>query len=482
MANKHPEWAIKHKRKGSELRLINGKYYLYEVTSKWDPEKKRARKITGKLLGKITKEEGFVESEKERLRKKASIISKITVKEYGVTAFITKYLKDYEVLLKKHFPSHYKQIMILAYGRLVHQSPMKNMEFHYHHSYMSERYKRVKLSAKELTRFLREFGVQREEIISFFKEFKGTKNNILFDGTDLLSKSKLIEITEYSKTKKGGYNSLTNLMFAFSVDLKLPLYYRLLPGNIKDIKAFKLSLAELGIEDASIIVDKGFYSDRNIRMLIKEGLRFIIPLKRNSSLINYEKIVSGDKKGFEGFFSFQGRIIWYYSYDADGLTVNVYLDEALKINESKDYLQRIEKFADRYSMKDYYERQYRFGTIAILHNTGKKPQEVYVNYKSRGQIEEMFDVFKNILAADSSYMQNEQALETWLFVNHIALHWYFKVYQLLAKEDLIGKYSPMDFVLFLKEIRKVKINNKWHSAEVTKKTVKLLNKLNIHIT
>ncbi len=58
---KIPEWALKHKRKGAELRCLKGKYYLYEVSSKWNPIKKRPQKITGKLLGKITPE-GFVPS------------------------------------------------------------------------------------------------------------------------------------------------------------------------------------------------------------------------------------------------------------------------------------------------------------------------------------------------------------------------------------------------------------------------------------
>jgi len=64
----HPQWALKHKKKGTELRHLGGHYYLYEVTSKWNPEKKRSQKITGKLLGKITKENGFIESDKARLR------------------------------------------------------------------------------------------------------------------------------------------------------------------------------------------------------------------------------------------------------------------------------------------------------------------------------------------------------------------------------------------------------------------------------
>ena len=115
----HPKWATKHKKKGTELRLINGRYYLYEVISKRDKEKGRARKITGKLLGKITKEEGFVESEKALLRKRKLSVSKASTKEYGVTAFIDTHLKEYKTLLRKHFPDHWKQILALVYGRLV---------------------------------------------------------------------------------------------------------------------------------------------------------------------------------------------------------------------------------------------------------------------------------------------------------------------------------------------------------------------------
>jgi hypothetical protein len=482
MAIQHPDWATRHKRKGTELRLIGGRYYLYEVTSKWDPEKKRSKKITGKLLGRITKEDGFIESDKARLRKQTLTISKLTVKEYGITAYISNHLGDYEVLLKKHFPGHWKQILVLAYGRMVHHSPMKNMEFHYHHSFMSEKYKGLKLSPRQLTVFLREFGVQREQIISFFKEFSGAENNILFDGTDLLSKSKMMGITQYSKSKKGTYDSLTNLMFAFSVDLQLPLYYRILPGNIKDVKAFKLCLEELKIADAAVIADKGFYSQKNVEELLGEQLKFIIPLKRDSTLIDYKRIEDANKKTFDGFFKFQGRIIWYYSYVTDGLKVNVYLDELLKLEESKDYLERVERLPDKYSMERFFEKQYHFGTIAMLHNTGKDAETVYVNYKSRRQIEEMVDVLKNILEADSSYMQNEQALETWMFINHITLHWYYRIYQLLARYELTRKYSPMDFILFLKEVRKVRINGKWYMAEITNKTQKLLEKLNIPIT
>ncbi len=56
--------------------------------SKWDPEKKRAKKSTGKLSGKKTELDGFVISDKDRLRKKEVSISKVIIKGLGVTVLI----------------------------------------------------------------------------------------------------------------------------------------------------------------------------------------------------------------------------------------------------------------------------------------------------------------------------------------------------------------------------------------------------------
>jgi transposase len=94
-----------------------------------------------------------------------------------------------------------------------------------------------------------------------------------------------MDITKLTKTKKGNFDTASNIMFAFSTGLKLPLYYRVLPGNIKDIKTFKLSLDELNAKDSIVVADKGFYSKSNVNELQKENVDFIIPLRRNNSLI-----------------------------------------------------------------------------------------------------------------------------------------------------------------------------------------------------
>jgi transposase len=480
MAN-HPEWAAKHRKPGTELRFINGKYYLYEVTSKWNSEKKRSQKITGKLIGRITKEDGFIESDKAKLRKRELIVSKLCVKEFGICAFINNYLGDYVELLAKYFPQHSDIILTLAYCRLIYQSPLKNAEFHYLHSYLSETYPNLPLSSKNLTTLMREIGVQRNRIVAFFHEFNFSDDNIIFDGTDIFCNSKQIDAAKFSKSKSGTFDFVANIMFAFSIGLQLPIYYRIIPGSIKDIKAFKLCLEESNIKDAVVIADKGFYSKDNINSLNQEALSFIIPLKRNNILIDYSNIVANDKKHLK-FFMFENRVIWYYTLSPCSETLNVYVDDELKTEEIKDYLRRTASSPETYDMEKFHDKQHCFGTISLLHNLNKNPEQVFIDYKSRGQIENMIDNLKNAIEADRSYMHNEQSLEAWMFINFIALHWFYKILQVLKDSNLNKKYSPMDFLKFLSEVKKVKINDKWYLAEITKKNADALKAAGIHIT
>lgn len=135
----HPEWAIGFRRPGTELRRVNDSLYkLYECSSVYDKEKKRARKITGKYLGSITEAGGFKESckrimereiEEFKLGKPAEIsVPQIgEVKEYGLSEYILKKQKPCIDRLKEIFPEDWSRIVSLAYYRLRLQSPMRRV-------------------------------------------------------------------------------------------------------------------------------------------------------------------------------------------------------------------------------------------------------------------------------------------------------------------------------------------------------------------
>lgn len=390
---------------------------------------------------------------------------------------------------KKHFPDDWQTILTMAYCRLTRQSSMKIMDYHFSGSYMSEMLTDAKLYRDYLTKHIRRVGIKREAIVRFCREFKTKDDNIIFDGTDLLGESGRMSLPKFSKSKPGCYENLINLMFVFSVGAQVPVYYRIMPGGVKEVKSFALCFRESGIKDATAIIDKGFYSKKNIEMLEGAGMKFIVPLKRSDKAIDYAPVMAGGISGMEGRFSFEGRNIWYYSKEVDGRKMYVYLDTHLREKESDDFLKRVEKNAEKketdrdalYTEETFREKYSTFGTLAVITNSDKGPKDVYTDYKSRCNMEQMIDSFRNVLDVDHSYMQDEHALEGWMFSNYIALHWYYKIYQLLVKTGLIAQYSAMDILDFLQEIRKIKIDGQWYLKEATAKTSKILKKLGLTI-
>ena len=476
----HPEWALAQKRKGTELRRIRGRYYLYRVSSKWDPARKRTRKITHELLGSVTEEHGFVESEKARLRRQQDFAGKVEVKEFGVTAALEATFAKELSALREHFPAEYPTLVALLHGRITHRAPLKNMAHIHGQSFLSELHPDADLRPKTLGIFLRDLGSQRSRIVGFCRSFAAPGENIVFDGTDIPSASKGMTLPRLSRTKAGTYEDMLNALWVFSTKREEPLFYRLLPGNIKDVGAFRLTLLESGTGDAVVIADKAFASAANIKELEEDSLRYILPLHRNSRLIDYSPLAAADRHPMQGRFKHEDRWIWHYSRPAGpGRTLHTFLDEELRNAEQRDLLDRIEAAKSKPTPGQLSKKQLQLGTISLLTNTAKPPPEAYADYKTRASVELMIDSLKNVLDADRPYMQNEQALEGWMFVNLLALKWHYALLKLLKEQKLNSQYSPADLLLYLASVRKVKINGEWHMAETTKKTKALLEKLDI---
>jgi hypothetical protein len=101
-------------KKNTELRCFDGKYYLYTISSRWDEARKRMIKVTGKLLGRITETDGFIESEKAKLRRQQTVIKSISVKESGFYSFVKEHFGEQLSLLEKYFPEHWMQQLLLT--------------------------------------------------------------------------------------------------------------------------------------------------------------------------------------------------------------------------------------------------------------------------------------------------------------------------------------------------------------------------------
>lgn len=490
-----PDWAVKFRRPGTELRRVNDALYkLYECSSVYDKTKKRARKITGKYLGSITEENGFKESRKrimerelEELRKGGEPVVEEPkvgeVKECGLSSYILTEQADCISRLKEIFPHDWTRIVALAYCRLRFQSPMRRVMGDFSDSYLSVKIGTAGLSANALSGFLHDLGTRRDEILRYMKSNIDPHDGLIFDGTDQLSASRCMDYPQLTKTKKGTFDTAVNIMWIFNCSKQLPVYYRLLFGCIKDVSAFKLCAQDAGMTDGTAIVDKGFQSKSNIDKLTELGIKFIMSLKRSTKGLDYSVFSSRDNSGADGVFLYEKRPIWWKRFEIDSHEVFLYLDESKRSDESEDYMRRVlDPTNEDYDMEGYRKKSLVFGTLALMNATDKDAEGAYLDYKTRGDVEQAIDAFKNILEADHSYMQDEKSLEAWMFINLIALQWYYDLSSRMKKAELTNHFAPMDMVRSLSRVRTVRVGKKWMIAETVKKDRQLVQAAGLDIT
>jgi hypothetical protein len=83
----YPEWVLKHKKKGTYVNCVKGRYYLYAAHSERIPGTKKVNRIFDGYLGQITEEDGFIPT-------KDKVSTDILVYEFGFSCFMLEFCKD----------------------------------------------------------------------------------------------------------------------------------------------------------------------------------------------------------------------------------------------------------------------------------------------------------------------------------------------------------------------------------------------------
>lgn len=483
-----PEWAQQFKEPRTEIKCIKGAYYKYEVRYQYNKTKKRTDKITVRLLGKLTQADGFIPSDKDLIRQKAGQLPKVDIKTFGVYhLFSTLLSEEIESLSDTFKQDTLETLLSFAMMRWAYQSPIKRAANYHVHDFCSEHWSSTSMSDKKISKTLKFIGENREALVCWMKSqlqsgTDGQDKFVMMDSTHVANVSENLGINATGYNPNHDFDKQIRLMYLFAAKLNKPVYYRLINGNITDIKSMSLCVKEMNVDNVVFIADKGFYSKNNIKMLKDQKLHYIIPVHRNNKLIDFSPLLKANfKKEIKAYFVYQGRIIWYYEYEKDGQKIVSYLDERLKIKEETDYLLRTNTNPETHNEEKFYDKIHSFGTLTMVYDLKESlsAQQLYEAYKQRNEIEVMFDSYKNFLDADKTYMQDRHVLEGWLMANFIAMIAYYKLFARLKEAGLLSKYSPKDIIELSKSIYQMKISGEWNRSEITLRTMTLFKKINI---
>jgi transposase len=128
--------------------------------------------------------------------------------------------------------------------------------------------------------------------LEFFKRQsrrRQEKEYLAYDTTSVSSYSEYIKAVRYGKNKDNDKLPQVNMALVFGEESGMPVYYRILPGNITDVTIIRKLIKDidfLEINKLKLVLDRGFYSARNVNALYRGHHKFLLAIKINSGFLS----------------------------------------------------------------------------------------------------------------------------------------------------------------------------------------------------
>ena len=456
-----------------EVKRVGNNYYISRVSSVYDPLKKRARKISGEYIGKVTPS-GIVRASRRSSAPRS-------VFEYGNAKLLYDLSSGMMEGLKTHFPSMWREMFAMCTVRTIRHAPLKYMDAAWENLYLSVDLN-ASLSPSTLSSTLRYIGKDWESQRRFFMGLMKKRDTILFDLSSIFSRGENVLLSEKGYNRHRINIRQINFAMAFSRNDFIPTVLKPLPGSVRDVKSLYHFLKEFDLRKSILVLDRGFFSFPNIEYFLANDIEFIQPLSRVMKIIDYSIPL-------DHVLTYRGRGIRYSRVDVTdriGKIISLKEDKRVFLYLYEDVKLRGEEESNLIILlRNRKIRKYdtaRLGKVSILSSMDMDGELLYSIYKSREDVEQSFDAMKNELEEDKTYLQDDESIWGYFFVTFLSLYQHYRVLALIRSNDLIGKLSVNEVLLQLSRVYMVKYaDGTTGFLDIPKKVENIINTLNLNI-
>lgn len=510
----------------NQINKNTGVTYVYESVSHWDKEKKQSRnkKI---CIGKLDSHGVFIPSmrltpDQAAARDPIVTASAEIVGPFIILDSITDKL-GLKNLLKSCFPQQYQQILTMAYYLTSTGGPLSHCETwcKSHEPSLAE-----SLASQRISEILHSIGIDgKQTFLAKWMNKVLEEDYLCYDITSISSYSELNEYIKYGHNRDKDKLPQLNLAVLFGQKGRLPVYFERTPGNITDVttlhnllKTFKA----LEVKTLHYVMDKGFYSKKNVNELIASKDKFLLSVPLNNKWVQH--VIDGVYKTIhepEGYQKLDNEILYvhsclypwgennrrcylhlYYNAQARANAVDRFNEDLVGYRKELESGKLISEHQEAYdtffvvkttrkrgtkvsynteAASEYINRY--SGFQALLSNGIKDPVEALQIYRDKDVVEKCFDDLKNQLDMKRLRMHSSATVDGRLFVQFIALIYISALRKEMRKSGLIEQYTVRELLQEMETLTKVKYSGKYGHilTEVTKSQRKILKDLNIEI-
>jgi len=509
--------------------VIKGVSYVYEDYPYWDKAKKQNRHKR-EYIGKLGQGGEFIPNKAYLARQGAAegnekIPTIVTARRryFGATHLLDEISINAGIQedLRACFPSTYKIWMSLAYYlALESDSPLYRFPrwaYDHHHPWGEE------VSSQRISELLSDLSEDAK--FEFFKRQarrRQEKEYLAYDTTSVSSYSEYIKAVRYGKNKDNDGLPQVNIALILGEKSCMPVYYRVLPGNINDVATIRKLAKDidfLEIAKLKLVLDRGFYSASNINALFKGHHKFLIGVKTNNRFIS--GLVEKAKEEMHDFahysvdhevYSWSSMEEWpYVQTNRHGnatleekrrVYVHVYYngirgeDEKARFSKAlamtEVALKRKEDLTEsQSSLRDKYfftketpkrglnikynndairKHMSELGYFVLLSNEINDSCEALEIYRRKDIVEKAFDNLKHRLDMKRTAVHSDQALAGKFFLQFLALIYISYIHKHMKESNLYRNYTMQSLLDSLDVIERYEFSGqRYHCGEITQR-------------
>lgn len=428
------------------------------------------------------------------LRIGSYLVIQNVLKEFKIPMMLDKYLKDNTGLFLDLV-----SFMIIDEENVGMHYP----DFAFCHPLFSENmriYSDVKVS-----RLLN--SISKDQIIGFLNDWNKNRDHnqkiyISYDSSNKNSQAGDIDIVEFGKPKDDQGKPVFNVSLVFDKTNQIPLLYEEYPGSINDVSQFSYmvdKVMEYGYKNIGFILDRGYFSEENIRYMEENGFAFIIMVKGRKKLVSC--LVEKNLNTFETVrscairsYRVYGKTVKAKLYESDAKEryIHIFYNASKQAAEREQLEQKVERyriylekhigtdtkfsngyhdyFILKYDKKgilisvqektDIVERELRLcGYFCIVTSEEMTAAQALIQYKGRDISEKLFSSDKTFLGSNSMRIHSSKANSAKIFIEFIALILRNRIYNLLKQTMLRmeGKQNYLTVPKALRELEKIEM-------------------------
>ena len=311
-------------------------------------------------------------------------------------------------------------------------------------------YPDANLTSQRISDFLASIGTPEKQMefqkayIQFVMAHYEQDKNILIDSSGLPNS------VHFPMTARNVHNGKVSneirLIFVVQKSTGLPLYYRVVPGNIVDVSTLSrifLHLDSMGIDISSCIMDAGYNSGDNLDLFYNEDHKCKIGFitRIGSGDQTFKDLVSEELPNIdsrENFVKYEDRYLFIIKREVmvgsnkdNPAWMYLGLDCGRMSDEQHKLLKRAKR--DSLTVDEVYEAMQTEGVFGILSGENYTCEEILPAYYQRQAAEQIFDFAKNYTKLLPLRINNDDTFNGHLLLSYMATC-IVKMIQLRLKE------------------------------------------------